>query len=263
MLAGVMSQIQPISSNQFLSIPRVFISYSHDSIEHKRWVLNLATRLRSAGVDAIIDQWELGPGDDIPQFMERELRIADYVIMVCSESYVEKANSGVGGVGYEKMIVTSDLLSRIDSNKVIPIIRQNGTSNVPTFLQSKMHINMSRLDAYEAAIDELLRSLLQAPLFQKPEIGNNPYTVTSVADLEPSSSATREVMRALGLCHEATSYAYVAYDDVRNSVDCSRALLDLTLNELVSAEYIRTNTRADVIYLLPSGLMYILEHGLA
>jgi hypothetical protein len=48
-----------------MKIPKVFISYSHDSQEHKKWVLDLATRLRNNGVDAIIDQWELRAGDDL------------------------------------------------------------------------------------------------------------------------------------------------------------------------------------------------------
>lgn len=48
-----------------MTIPKVFISYSHDSQEHKKWVLEFATRLRNSGVDAILDQWELQPGDDI------------------------------------------------------------------------------------------------------------------------------------------------------------------------------------------------------
>ncbi len=56
-----------------MSVPRVFISYSHDSQQHKKWVLDLATRLRNSGVDAIIDQWELQPGADIPHFMETNL----------------------------------------------------------------------------------------------------------------------------------------------------------------------------------------------
>ncbi|WP_356741458.1 toll/interleukin-1 receptor domain-containing protein [Pseudoalteromonas sp. APC 3250] len=56
-----------------MSTPKVFISYSHDSQEHKKWVLDLATRLRNSGVDAIIDQWELRPGDDLPYFMETHL----------------------------------------------------------------------------------------------------------------------------------------------------------------------------------------------
>ena len=48
-----------------MSIPNAFISYSHDSPEHKSWVLDLATRLRSSGVDAVIDQWDLRPSDDL------------------------------------------------------------------------------------------------------------------------------------------------------------------------------------------------------
>ncbi|WP_370457663.1 SEFIR domain-containing protein [Rufibacter sp. XAAS-G3-1] len=35
---------------------KVFISYSHDSNNHKDWVLQLATRLRLNGVDVILDQ---------------------------------------------------------------------------------------------------------------------------------------------------------------------------------------------------------------
>lgn len=54
-------------------IPQVFISYSHDSLEHKQWVLELATRLRANGIDAILDQWDLKPGDDLPKFMEVNL----------------------------------------------------------------------------------------------------------------------------------------------------------------------------------------------
>ena len=37
----------------------MFISYSHDSLEHKKWTLELAIRLRNNGIDAIIDQFEL------------------------------------------------------------------------------------------------------------------------------------------------------------------------------------------------------------
>lgn len=45
--------------------PKVFISYSHDSEEHKEWVLELATNLRKHGIDVILDQWELAVGKDL------------------------------------------------------------------------------------------------------------------------------------------------------------------------------------------------------
>ena len=35
--------------------PTVFVSYSHGDENHRGWVLQLAMRLRSNGVDAILD----------------------------------------------------------------------------------------------------------------------------------------------------------------------------------------------------------------
>lgn len=49
--------------------PKVFISYSWDTEdgnqEHKKWVYDLAVKLRSHGVDAILDQFDLRLGDDL------------------------------------------------------------------------------------------------------------------------------------------------------------------------------------------------------
>src|SRR3990167_891528 len=138
-----------------MAIPKVFISYSHDSQEHKKWVLELAIKLRDNGIDATIDQWELTPGADIPLFVETHLKNSDYVIMVCTENYVKKSNSGIGGVGYEKMIVTADLMKNIDSKKVVPLIKQGGTQETPTFLKTKMFLDFSRSDQFDFSFDEL------------------------------------------------------------------------------------------------------------
>ena len=37
--------------------PKVFVSYSHDTVEHQERVLGLADRLRADGIDAEIDQY--------------------------------------------------------------------------------------------------------------------------------------------------------------------------------------------------------------
>jgi len=50
----------------------------------------------------VFDQWDLKPGDNLPHFMETELNLCDFVVMVCSEEYSKKANAGSLGVGYEK-----------------------------------------------------------------------------------------------------------------------------------------------------------------
>ncbi len=112
-------------NTEHIAPPKVCISYSHDSAEHKKWVLAFATTIRDRGADAILDLWDLRPGDDLPHFMETSLTQAEYTLMICTGKYVEKTNKGTGGVGYEKMIITASMLSRIDKKKVIPIIRQD------------------------------------------------------------------------------------------------------------------------------------------
>ena len=50
--------------------PRAFLTYSWDNEDHKKWVLDLATRLKQDGVQVKLDQLDLVPGDRLPQFME-------------------------------------------------------------------------------------------------------------------------------------------------------------------------------------------------
>lgn len=86
--------------------PRAFISYADDSTEHKAWTLKLATDLRAKGIDVVLDQWDLVAGQDVSLFMQKGIAEADRVLMICSANYVQKAEAGVGGVGYERPIVT-------------------------------------------------------------------------------------------------------------------------------------------------------------
>jgi len=244
-----------------MSIPKVFISYSHDSQEHKKWVLDLATRLRNSGVDAIIDQWELRPGDDLPHFMETHLADADYVVMVCTDKYVEKANAGTGGVGYEKMIVTADLLSNIDSNKIVPIIRQYGTHNVPNFLRTKLFVNFSNDDDdYEFSFDELVRTFHDSPIFKKPEIGNNPFQPVEETPPEKSGDAIRDLMAILIADFEA-GRDWTNYKDLVHAVSISRIMLDLLIEDAVSQGLIRLDHEGDV-FLEPNGKRYAIQHKL-
>jgi hypothetical protein len=43
--------------------PRVFISYSWESEDHKSWVRYLGERLYKAGIEARLDQWFVRPGE--------------------------------------------------------------------------------------------------------------------------------------------------------------------------------------------------------
>ncbi len=156
--------------------PQVFISYSHDSEEHKNWVLQLATRLRHNGVDVILDCWNLKLGQDLASFMEKGLSESQRVICICSETYVEKSNNKNAGVGYEKQIMTAELMEDLNNNWIIPIIRNNSSSNkVPLFLKGRLYISFEENNLLESNYEELLRDLLDEPVLPIPPIGKNPF----------------------------------------------------------------------------------------
>ncbi len=242
-----------------MSIPKAFVSYSHDSLEHKKWVLDLATRLRNNGVDAILDQWDLKPGDDLPQFMERGLVAADRVLMICTSKYVDKANSGAGGVGYEKMIVTADLLKRIDSNKVVPLVRQNGTHNVPAFLRSKLYLDFSQADQFEFSFDELLRTLHNSPLYEKPAIANNPFAPVSETPANRVGDGVLQVMKAVVSVFESQTTSYVPYRILVQNIPMSRIMLDIYIEQARSEELLTQDADGDV-RLTPKGKHYAIQH---
>ncbi|WLG51617.1 toll/interleukin-1 receptor domain-containing protein [Pseudomonas sp. FP1742] len=244
-----------------MSIPKVFISYSHDSQEHKQWVLEFATRLRNSGVDAILDQWELQPGDDLPHFMEQNLASSDRVLMICTERYVGKANSGSGGVGYEKMIVTADLMRTIDSNKVIPLIRQAGTHETPTFLKSKLFIDFSSDDQTEFSFDELIRTLHGTPLFVKPPVGNSPFIPVLNNPPERQGDAILELMKSLVRIFERQNEDYLSYSELRADINISRLMLDVLI-EQAKEDGLITQGAGKLLYLTTKGKQYAIFHKL-
>lgn len=244
-----------------MAIPKAFISYSHDSQEHKKWVLDFATRLRNNGVDAALDQWDLKPGDDLPHFMERGLASADRVLMVCTEKYVEKANAGAGGVGYEKMIVTADLLKTIDSNKVIPLIRQSGTHAVPTFLRSKLFLDFSRPDQFEFSFDELIRTLHNSPLFEKPAVANNPFVPASQTPPNRVGDGVLQVMKIVIKRFESQAWDHVNYAELLVHARMSRIMVDLYIEQAKSEGLLTQDNDKDV-RLTAKGKHYAVQHKL-
>lgn len=165
-------------------IPTVFISYSWESDAHKAWVRQLAEKLRSQGVKVILDQWELTPGGDRTHFMESNIVASDFVIIICTPTYAIKGNKRDGGVGYEAMIITSQLARRILQDKFIPVLRSGNfdDSAVPVWLQSKIGVDL-RGDPYDPKqYDILLRAVHRAndvapPIGPKPVFAANPDIV--------------------------------------------------------------------------------------
>ncbi len=170
------------SNGEATDHPVVFISYSHDSSAHKKWVGDLAGRLMEKGVDVILDQWDLEPGDDVPKFMEQSVRRANKVLIICTDAYVRKADDGKGGVGYESMIVTGELVQNLGTSKFIPVIRQaEGHTAKPASVSTRLHINLSEGQDIEEQFTSLLKAVHKMVRSTKPPLGANPFSTTSTA----------------------------------------------------------------------------------
>lgn len=155
--------------------PKVFISYSHDSPAHKRWVLELGTKLVENGVDVILDQWDIGLGGDLTLFIEQGITESDRVLVICTDSYVSKANAGKDGVGYERMIVTAELFENLGTDKFIPVIRQaSGEKETPTFLGTRVYADFRNENQFDEEFEKLIRELYGEPETQKPPLGEKP-----------------------------------------------------------------------------------------
>ena len=240
--------------------PRVFVSYSHDSAEHKSWVLDFATTLRLRGIDTVLDQWDLRPGDDLPHFMETELAKCDFVIIVCSEAYVAKANAGKGGVGYEKMIVTASLLTKIDSNIIIPVVRQSSSAVLPTFLQTKLYIDFSNDSEVEYSLDELIRVLLNAPLYEKPEIGVSPFKPLQGSKPDRTADGLKAAMAAIAVAFKDSPYDDLAIGQIRNFTDIHRLKLERYLSQAETEGLVERNL-INKYSVTNDGFDYLVSHG--
>ena len=154
--------------------PRAFVSYALESDLHTIWVRRLADRLYGHGVQVILDQWDLPPGSAQFSFMERNIENCDFVIVICTPTYAEKANNREGGVGYESMVIAGALASQIESRKFIPVLRSGDwKSSLPIYLRSKHGVDLSNDPYLETQYEQLIRALHCEPV-QPPPVGSKP-----------------------------------------------------------------------------------------
>lgn len=156
------------------NVPKVFISYSWESKEHSDWVNSLADKLLADGIEAIIDSYDVSPGDRLTKFMESSIKDSDYVIIICTEEYKRKANNREKGVGYESHIISAELYNNHNDRKFIPIIRQGDFNTaLPTYLDGKLAIDLRGNPFNETSYKDLIASIFKVK--KKPKVGIKPY----------------------------------------------------------------------------------------
>ncbi len=154
--------------------PKVFISYSHDSDEHKDRVLALSDRLRTDGIDCIIDQYETSPPEGWARWCERQIEEAEFVLVVCTETYerrfkgIELPGKGKGAI-WEGMIITQELYDSQGRNKkFIPVIfTPKEKTHIPMILRGATYYIPNTKEGFES----LYRHLTNQPFTVKPVLG--------------------------------------------------------------------------------------------
>jgi hypothetical protein len=177
-----------------------FISYSWDDDTHKLWVRELATQLRADGITVALDQWHAVPGDQLPEFMERSIRESQYVLIVCTPGYRQRADGRKGGVGYEGDVITGELLIQRNHRKFIPLLRSGDSDTaIPSWLIGKYFINLEGQPYSDTQYRDLLATLLGTRP-EAPPVGATPASLSKGAAPPVARPDTRsEPIRITGL----------------------------------------------------------------
>jgi hypothetical protein len=218
--------------------PKVFISYSWSSPHHEKWVLDLAERLVSDGVDVVLDKWELREGQDKYAFMERMVtdEQVSKVLAICDRRYVDKANKRRGGVGTESQIISKEVYEKVDQDKFIAIVTEYdeyGKEIIPTFFSGRIFIDMSTEEKLYENYEQLLRAIYNKPLYVKPAIGTPPRHLFEGAGV---ASRTAHKLSALkrGVIEGKSSVPGLVSDYLKAYL---AALEDYRVDSQITADY--------------------------
>ncbi len=223
-----------------INAPKIFISYSWKPIQNKQKVLRLAERLTTDGVHVIIDEWDLKEGQDKYSFMEQMVNNPDVkrVLLICNKEYSDKANQKKGGVGIESLIVSDDIYSKADQTKFIPIIFEydsDGKPCVPTFVKSRIFIDLSNEDIFEDNYETLLRNIFEKPASKRPPLGTAPAYIESEDPIFlPTAHKVSTIKNAL--INERKNTPLLIKDYLETFVSAV-GTFDISYNELTATNY--------------------------
>lgn len=142
--------------------PKVFISHASDDKE--RFVIGFAKKLRSIGIDAWVDKWEMLPGDSlVDKIFEEGIKSAECFIIVLSKYSINKP--------WVREELNAAFVKRVSEHiKIIPVVL-DGVS-VPECLSSTLYESIKDTESYDDSFTRIKNSILG--ISEKPPIGALP-----------------------------------------------------------------------------------------
>lgn len=181
---------------------KVFISYSHDSQEHRERVLNLAWALRKNGIDVDLDQFHNEEIIDWPRWCGERLsrEHSDFIVCVCTAEYKCRIEGNVlpekgKGVNWEGSLLDDDLYDDKGNRRIIPILFDSeAESSIPRFLRGWTYCRTSKFDLSDEGYKHLLRILTRQATVEKNPLGTVPELPTSHAPTNEKNPLSVELL---------------------------------------------------------------------
>lgn len=150
-----------------MDAPRVFVS--HASEDKARFVMSFAEQLRSNGIDAWVDTWEIKVGDSlVKKIFDEGLGAARAVIIVLSRNSVHKP--------WVREELDHAVVSKIsEGTRIIPLVLDD--CEVPQALKATKWVSFKDESVYDASFDEIVATIFGAS--DKPPLGKPPVYVSA------------------------------------------------------------------------------------
>ncbi|ENU25500.1 toll/interleukin-1 receptor domain-containing protein [Acinetobacter modestus] len=174
-------------------IPKVFISYAHESEMLSDQVLNFSNELRSLGIDAEIDQYEEAPPQGWAKWMLQQIDESDFVLVVASPIYYARSkgsNSEPKGLGakWETTQIIQNVYESVNNNtKYIPILFESDSEQyILDPLRPYTYYDLSN----DKQKTKLINRLSGKTQNLRPELGKEPVAEFKLMPLEQKSRKT-------------------------------------------------------------------------
>jgi hypothetical protein len=180
---------------------KVFISYAQDrqNPTHADKVRAMAERLKSLAVDVLIDLDDIDPEVGWLNWMENQLRAADVVLLVCSETYIRRFNNEETGSSYgvrwEGILIRNLIgVAKEQLSKYVPVLFEGGDlRHIPLPLQDRSRYQLKTFSADDPEFVKLVKRL-------------------TGRDLESDGGAARPRLLEFGIAPRSENGSTVAYN---------------------------------------------------
>jgi hypothetical protein len=160
--------------------PRVFVTYAHDTPEHKKLVHDFAAFLRAGiGLDVHLDAWYDNVRRDWSLWATENLAEADFILVVASPDYKRRADGTAmphegRGSQFEAAIIRDNLTRdlRRETERVLPVVLPGrSVDEIPAFLNAHSTTRYHVGEFTEAGVADLVAAITGQGQYPMPRRG--------------------------------------------------------------------------------------------